>query len=58
MTIGQWYWIILVVGVLFFGFGAIAPPQYREYGRTGSWLIFLVLFILIGLQTMGEAIKK
>jgi len=57
MEIGQWYWIILVIWALFYGYGNWGPEGNRRYGMAGSGVVLLILLILIGLKIMGSVVK-
>lgn len=57
MEISQWYWIILVIWALFYGWGSWTEGPNARYGRLGSGIVLLILLVLIGLQVMGKAVK-
>lgn len=54
IEVSQWYWIILVIWALFYGYGNWSDDRF---GRLGAGIVMLVLFILIGLQVMGKVVK-
>lgn len=57
MAISEWYWIILIIWFIFYGFGNWSDGPYARYGRLGSGLVLFILLVLIGLKVMGSVIK-
>ena len=50
MTIGTWYWLLLVIALVFGGWQFYAPnPRYV----VGSGLLAFILFALLGLKVFG-----
>lgn len=54
MAVGMWYWIILVIWVLFRGFGYWRNDS--RFGYAGD-IVLLVLLILNGLMDAGSPVK-
>lgn len=54
MTLGSWYWIILVICILFFhGWHWRSDSVKSSVGFIPFW----ILFIIIGLQVFGSIVK-
>ena len=57
MSLKLAFWIIILILVLFFGVGLIAPLEYRTGLAMGFSPIVIVLFIIIGWQVFGAPIQ-
>lgn len=57
MEIEQWYWIILVIWAIFYGWGNWNEGPNARFGRLGSGFVLFVLLVLIGFKIMGDALK-
>jgi hypothetical protein len=57
MEISSWYWVILVIWALFYGWGNWSDGPNGRYGRLGGGVVLFVLLVLIGLKVMGSIVK-
>jgi hypothetical protein len=57
MSINIWYWLILVLSIIFGGFGYFGPEPYRRGAWGGFGLILAILLILIGLRVFGSPVQ-
>jgi hypothetical protein len=54
----EWYWLILVIWAIFYGYGNWTDSPNGRYGRIGSGLVLLILLAIIGFKTMGNVVKN
>jgi hypothetical protein len=58
MTLAIWYWLVLVLTVVFGGWGYwAADPPARTFRSWGIGLPLLILFIIIGFALFGSPVK-
>ena len=57
MSIGFIFWLIMLIWILFWGFGTWGGPQGAGYWNRGSWLPLFVLLFLLGWATFGFMIQ-
>lgn len=57
MDIGFLYWLLMILSVIFWGWGNFTPQGQAFWPRGGSLLTF-VLFALIGLQIFGWPVHR
>jgi hypothetical protein len=56
MTIGAWFWILMVLWAIFgIGWNSL-PSQFGTFGMWGNWLLLFVLFALLGYHDFGSVI--
>jgi hypothetical protein len=52
LTVGLLFWILYIVGLIFYGYGVIRSREYEVHG-----LLFWVLFFLLGWKVFGWPIS-
>jgi hypothetical protein len=58
MTLGSWYWIILILSALFMGWTSYIPDaSLTPFHRWGRGLLLFILLVLIGIQIFGSPLK-
>jgi hypothetical protein len=57
MDIGFVFWLIMLIWILFWGFGTFGGPQGAGYWTRGSWLPLFVLLFLLGWRVFGFIIR-
>lgn len=56
MGIGEIFWILMILWIVFGWWGNFTEPGRAYYGR-GSWLLILVLLFLLGWHDFGFIIR-
>lgn len=56
MSVGLWYWLLLILGAVFGGFRLVTPtaPPYFLWGLS---LIEFLLFALVGYKVFGSPVQ-
>jgi peptidoglycan/LPS O-acetylase OafA/YrhL len=57
MSAGVWFWLILVISVIFGGFGWFGPAERRAWGWAGFGLVALILIALLGYRVFGPPVQ-
>lgn len=54
MSLGIWYWIILVIAVILGGVGIWQPTKVPGWGMS---VALIVLLVILGIATFGGPVK-
>lgn len=57
MNAGTWFWLILVLSVIFGGFGFAGPEPFRNRAWQGAGLVILILVALLGYRVFGGPVQ-
>ncbi len=58
MELSFLFWLIVILWVLFWGFGTWGGPQGQVVWTRGSWFPVLLLFCILGYAVFGFAIHR
>ena len=57
MDIGFVFWLLMLLWILFWGFGTWGGPQGQVYWTRGSWFPLFILLFLLGWRVFGFVIR-
>jgi hypothetical protein len=56
MGIGEIFWILMLIWLVFWGWGNFTPQGALYWGH-GNWVLMFVLLFLLGWHSFGFAIR-
>jgi hypothetical protein len=56
MSVGIWFWVIMVIGIIFWGFVTWRPVPGNPYYASGPNLVIFILIFLLGWGVFGPPI--